>query len=80
LTRPDAAAVYVGSGNIPDPDELSKKDKFEIVENLPSDSPALQVRSKKEEQITDTAASKLDADSIAAKDSNIFKKIGDFFK
>jgi hypothetical protein len=33
ISRPEATALYVGSTNIPNPEELSKKDKIEVVEN-----------------------------------------------
>jgi hypothetical protein len=33
ISRPEATALYVGSTNIPNPEEMSKKEKIEVVEN-----------------------------------------------
>ncbi|MDF2522283.1 MAG: hypothetical protein K0R84_2911, partial [Clostridia bacterium] len=75
LSRPEAAAVFVGSANIPNPEELTKKESIEIVENQ---TPEPQLRQNTSEPVSE--AEQTANETNPYKDGNLFKKIGDFFK
>lgn len=92
LNRPEAAALYVGSSSLPNPDAISKKDGINFAENdiVKTDVVATDKQNifssgetlqSKQNTNSDATANqpKQDIDS-AQKDSNLFKKIGDFFK
>ncbi len=81
LNRPEAAAIFVGSANIPNPDELSKKEGIEFVENNnPKPEPIQKEPEPKATATEEHIIPKIETDASAAKDNNLFKKIGEFFK
>jgi hypothetical protein len=92
LNRPEATALYVGPSSIPQPEELSNKEGIQFVENQASlaedhtqDSqiitPAAESEPTKKDQESANVNVQLKQESDAAlKDTNLFKKIGDFFK
>lgn len=83
LNRPEATSIFVGSANIPNPDELSKKEGIDFVENSnPKTEPVQKESEIKATTIEDNKISETEteADASVAKDNNLFKKIGEFFK
>ncbi|MGB7605986.1 MAG: hypothetical protein WBL93_10975, partial [Lutisporaceae bacterium] len=81
LNRPEATSIFVGSANIPNPDELSKKEGIEFVENSNPKTEPIQKESEiKATTIEDHKIPETEADASVAKDNNLFKKIGEFFK
>lgn len=81
LNRPEAVGIFVGSANIPDPNELSKKEGIEFVENnSPAPKPIQKESEIKTPPIEETKISKTDTDTGVSKDNNLFKKLGEFFK
>lgn len=81
LNRPEATSIYVGSANIPTPDELSKKEGIEFVENSSPMTVPIQKESEiKVNSVEEHKIPEAEADTSAAKDNNLFKRIGEFFK
>lgn len=100
LHRPEAIALYVGAASIPNPEEISKKEGIEFVENnitqnelaaepilsetvSPTIEPHKELQTievKQQREPVSTNQPQLDADQNTSKESNLFKKIGDFFK
>jgi hypothetical protein len=91
LSRPEAAALYVSPSSIPNPEELLKKDEIEIVENNAAKLDEREDNNAKrlDEKVIEKQLSvqqpaeplqKQDLDAAAQRDTNLFKKIGDFFK
>ncbi|HYE12274.1 MAG TPA: hypothetical protein VEF53_19050 [Patescibacteria group bacterium] len=92
LNRPEATALYVGPSSIPQPEELSSKEGMIFTENQASQeedhsqdnqviTPAAESEpiKKDQEPINVNVQQKQESDA-AIKDTNLFKKIGDFFK
>lgn len=80
LSRPEAAALFVGSSALPNPEQLSKKESIEIAVNeKPSTEESPQVEAA-EIPTPEAAQPAVDNDTGLQKDANLFKKLGDFFK
>ena len=92
IGRPDATALYVPPSSLPIADELSKRDNIQFAENtsvkMDDDLHENQVNEpivETNQPMLDVAPTivshqpKIELDS-SQKDTNLFKKIGDFFK
>lgn len=80
LSRPEATAMFMGPGSIPNPNELSKKDEIKFADNIASSPPAPKPKTEVKEDSSESPVQITDNDATLIKDGNLFKKIGDFFK